>query len=723
MSLDGVNPQILQGSIAKQFRDCMKGSDNGIPGLLAVLDALLDVVPKISPLRIKYKNDLTWFISALTRCSKERMSGHVRDRERAIFDFMGFRCPKCGKNFSLMVARELGRVCSTCKCDLVSVYREGLIKLLREYRVDPSPEAVLMCEAYERRAEAFCLLFEAVREVALWAGVYLDESTAYYYEQIFLGLVPGEGKISIEQKQAMQILAQGNFSYDAQGNFVIGLDEAKTLFRKGFEVTKWGYLSNSLQTTGTEELYNTATEEYGKLYSEFNAKVRKANFEAKKEVSKHKVDIIELPEGKKQYYPYVVLPEDYWQNGKLPKQYKLIPETEPDFYPKVDAISFNEFFGPPGSGKTTGMAATLSDAVANHNEFAVNILSDKSNAFTLASLPMFGYDGRTNKFVERLTQMTGFKPKTGIPVLTITVALAGEEIPYADSLNPPTIWDRKVIVDNYRAFTFDWNWAIEEYKKIATSDFYNCVKPKGVSNKDWIPKGILVNVRNLQRINTVTKENFDIQVAISLLPQWDAFRKSNPSVTARLLCDELGALAPATSTSPDTYDSGNLLKEDIKDTRRNTTTIDGGTQQISDVITEVRNNARNLFWRNLQKTGDKSRSQEDIVFSQLQVEDDSVFPVLRELNDKGRLRAGYFWCMLNYDKVPRKVQIIQFSPPFFMINDPFKTNYEIFRLFEKSELAEGRKVLLKSWDDVPSVKMGSLKVGSNIKKKGSIFKV
>ena len=44
------------------------------------------------------------------------------------------------------------------------------------------------------------------------------------------------------------------------------------------------------------------------------------------------------------------------------------------------------------------------------------------------------------------------------------------------------------------------------------------------------------------------------------------------------------------------------------------------------------------------------------------------------------------------------------NPPFFMINQPKKTNLEVFRAYERFS---GQKVLLDSWDDVPHLKYES----------------
>jgi hypothetical protein len=94
----------------------------------------------------------------------------------------------------------------------------------------------------------------------------------------------------------------------------------------------------------------------------------------------------------------------------------------------------------------------------------------------------------------------------------------------------------------------------------------------------------------------------------------------------------------------------------------------------------------------------------------LQVEDESTLPIVRELNDKGRLLKGYFWFMLNYQKIPRQIEVIKFNPPPFMINDPFKSNYEIFAEYQKHS---GRNdILLDSWNDVPKVYMTENEFGA-----------
>jgi hypothetical protein len=292
----------------------------------------------------------------------------------------------------------------------------------------------------------------------------------------------------------------------------------------------------------------------------------------------------------------------------------------------------------------------------------------------------------------------------------------GEEIKSPKDANCPTRWDRIVYVDNFRSFQFDWEWAVTELKKIALE--YGIEKPVGVSEKKWVPPGI-INFRNMYRLDTSTKENWDVQVALCMLPQFDGFRKSNLSTSCRLEGDEMSQIAPATSSSPDTYDSGILIKETVKDIRRDNASLDGSTQQISDVNTEIRNNVRNLFCRNLPTTGDKAHSQIDLVLSSFQLENKDVIPVVKELNDKGRLMDGFFWVWLNFDSVPREINVVRFNPPVFCINDPMLTNREIFELYQKAlskptdSLWVSKnaikpnvdQILLKSWKDVPCVRM------------------
>jgi hypothetical protein len=723
MSCEGANSAVLQDAIAKQFKDCLKGND--VVGLQRLLDNLLDLVPEIKPLRIHYRQDLTWFYTALAKCGKDRLGLPNRVREDDLFAFMGFHCPKCEEQRVSQMMLRYGRTCSRCNTEYTSLYLDVYRKLLQTYHIEPTPEAVLLFEAYERRANAICALFEAVRLVMVWQDLSLNDEYAYYFEMIYYGVVTGESKEMLEIKQLLQFLARANLARNADGKFVVDIPAAKNLIRLGFDVVKWGALSNQLLITGVDDEYCKAMVKYGEEYSVLNAVIRQANFQAKQVVSKPKEEIVELAVEKRKYYPWLVLPEQYWERGRIPKQYKLYPEDKPDIYPRPTWASIDMWYGLPGCGKTTGMDACICDGIVNHDEFVITLLADKSNALTLASLPLWKYEeSRTGKFVKRLFEM-GVTP-SGVPTVTFNVVTKEDESELTKDMNanPPTIWDRIVYVDNYRDFVFDWKYAVDQLTQVA--EVYGIKKPQGISREKYVPPGIL-NFRNLYRYDTVTKENKDVQVALCLLPQIDKFRKNNLSKSFRLFCDEFSAIAPATSNSPDTYDSGNLTKETVKDIRRDDGTIEGSTQQISDVNTELRNNVRNLFFRNLPKTGDKSRSQIDIVLSSFQVEDESVIPVIKDLNDKGRLRKGFFWVYLDFDHVPKKPQVVKFSPPCFAINDPGMCNRDVFELFQKKSvdpevLAEqpflknypgGQQILLKSWKDVPFVKMGSNKSARN----------
>ena len=288
------------------------------------------------------------------------------------------------------------------------------------------------------------------------------------------------------------------------------------------------------------------------------------------------------------------------------------------------------------------------------------------------------------RLLHNLTEKLGVEP-AGIPLLTLTVLQEGDKITDNDK-NPPTIFDRVVMIKDPKSFEIDFKEVVNELKGIAET--YGYAKTTG-----------LITVRNLDRYYTGKNVNIDVQNAISLLQQFDAFRKSNLRQYSRVFIDEISYLASAQVTlyGSDALRSGATISDYIKESRRNKSSVDMATQLPLEVLPEIRNSATNVFFRDLAMSKDKNRSQIDFLLDSIRLKEPAIRPVIKAINERGLLPKGYwFW----YRAETRDINVINPCPPIFCLQDPSKTPRQIFKLYEK---ATGQKILLDSWKNVPQI--------------------
>jgi len=252
--------------------------------------------------------------------------------------------------------------------------------------------------------------------------------------------------------------------------------------------------------------------------------------------------------------------------------------------------------------------------------------------------------------------------------------------------HPPTIYDRIVEVDGPN-FELDFRQVMRELKEIA--ELYGYSNPVG-----------FVCVRNLQRQEDVTRTNFDIQVTASLLSQFNRWRKGNLSQPARVIIDEVSYLASAelpAQYAGDAARSKSVMSDFIKESRRNNLSVDMATQRPLEVISDIRDAATNVFFRDLPMSRDKTRSQIDFLVDSLQLAEPEVRGIIAEINNRGLLdkvgKGYWFW----YHRPAKRVNVIRPAPPTFCLQDKDMTPMQILRRYEKET---GQKVLLGSWDEV-----------------------
>lgn len=700
----GINPIIIDRTIGKRMVEGISGK-GGLESLVMWLNQL-DFISGLESLLNSISFKLMFYDTALTKCAKDALKRPEFQREDEIATLLGDVCVLCGKSYSVT-----GYAPSRCGCggEIDSRY-SLLVDEFEKYDINPVPEAVMMWVAYDGLAEAYFEAYVAFNRVLGqivkqrgWdtALQFLDYELKDRLDYSFYYGEPGDLRIATEERQILMFLIRGNLAG-------VGLDVARELIGLGIGTVKFGHLFNQLFCSGADAEYNVKRAKFAMLYNKVNERIRNATVATRKEREKRVIEVLELAD--KRYYACSLLDPDGWISGKLSRHLFLKPLEKSKFpiFTDEDSVALNLFVAPSGSGKTTFMAGTLAHAVDWAGEVALNVMGDEKNALTLSCLPMFPCEGHTGALLKTLSGM-GVYPKP-IPCLNLTF-LREDELDKALSkdkwhMHPPTVYDR--IVDVPETFRFGFRF---ESGKNATVESKEVVGNRGVLNilRDFALEfgykrvcGV-INARNLLRKEKSDYEKEtkpDIQVSTVLFDKFVTWRPNSKSPSMRIIADEMSRLCPVTHAvaGSDTSKSSATVSDAIKMLRGLNTSFDGGTQRFSEINPDARAEALNIFFRELPQSGDKSRSQRDIVLSSLELaagraEGELVAQVMER---KVFPRDEFFWFWWN--KHRGSVQVVKPVPPTFMINQPKKTNLEVFREYERFS---GKRVLLDSWDDVP----------------------
>jgi DNA-directed RNA polymerase subunit RPC12/RpoP len=677
--LVGVHHNILLESVSKRLVDAIAGR-GGIENVVQFLDQLDWLPEEARVLRSKIKTNAVFFEAALALCSKEMMKRPYGVRVRQISDLLGMACPKCGYGISFWDRKIVGSVCPSCGSKMESLYAVSLKQLL-EKRITPSPEAVLMNVAYERLAQAYVDGYKAL-DIALdslakgfgWTRFRIQRKLLAYMDAYFYGRYAGEQKISREEKECLQFFVRGNLAE-------IPIEDAEALLRMGMEVVKYGYLFEVLRATGAESKYLEAVAKYGAFYDQINSQIREALQELFEESIRTAFKLRRIAHG--YYHPCFLIPKKNWVSGQLEGHIILEPYVLPIF-PSAEMGSIQTVYGPLGSGKTVLLSSLICYSFFKRHETVFVPLNDKSNSFSLAPIPMFPYSRSTAKLMETLERLD-VEPQ-GIPAVTVNVLVKGEKVENVMS-HPPTIYDRIVYVDNPTDFTIDFNMLFDELKAVAETF--------GFSQ----PVGILA-VRNMQR--ETQYYYIDVEIATNMLLEFDKWRKGHMGRPMRVVLDEVSYMAAsyAKTSVTDKIRAGGTITDFIKESRRNNVSVDAATQYPVEIVRELRNAATNVFFRGLQSAVTKARSPIDALLESIQLRDDQLKPVIRDMNNRGALpKHFWFW----YHQPSYDINVIRPAPPTFAVFDPNAkmSMMEILREYEKQN--PNQHILLKSWDEVKVV--------------------
>ena len=681
----GYNSMVWVEALFKRFIDAISGR-GGVEAVTGYADQI-DFIDGLSSLRQSMKKCDMFFQTALSKCNKELLKRALVIREDEVGGLLGYACRECGKQ---LPNRKI-----TCSCGgrakLMSVLVGRRMRREEDLR-NVTPEVILMDVAYDRLADAYCCAFESFRlvtkktaEIFGWEDRFHIENPELlnYMDHYFLGRLPGESKIPREEKETLQFLVRGNL-------VMVDLNVGKKLIRTGISVVKYGYLFEVLGCVGADLKYSEATEEFGKMYDEINKLIRHELYQDREEVRHSETSVRKLVEGV--YAPVHMMPSHLWMNGTIANQVVLEPVYRLPIHPKADYGSLQIAYGPIGAGKSFLLAAFATYAVETKHEVIFDVLGDKSNSFTLAFMPLFGYDARTNALVKRLQDELGIQPH-GIPTLNLTFLREGEKYPDART-SPPTLCDRIIRVDNPHGFNLDFSAIMDEFKQVVKD--FKWVDRDGNAVQYTRPQGI-INVRNLDRLNNITNENVDIQITVNLLSSFDAWRKGNLSVPMRVMVDELSYVAPSQVMlyAGDASRSGATVSDFIKESRRDRCSFDTASQRPLEIITDIRDSSTNIFFRDLPSSKDKSKSQIDFILESCTLHDPSVRQVIKDLNNRGLLSKEKYWFW--YNRESRSINVIRPCPPTFCLQDPRRTPDQVVKLYEKTT---GETVMLSDWSEV-----------------------
>ncbi len=671
-------------AVYKRLIDGVKGL-GGIEAFVQFMDQV-DFIPELAPLRMRMKLHSIFFETALAKCNKEMLKRPRGVRSSEALKLMGSVCRNCRREMTFMMMESSGGICKQCGGVLEPSYVVRMEELLAE-GVSPNPEAILMDMAYDNIAEAYVATFEAFQLVlSKTATMFNQEHFALnnprlknYLDNFFLGRMTGENKIPREEKETLQFIIRANLAS-------VPLGDAAKMIRLSMKVVKYGYMYEVLGCNDAYPLYQQVLAEAAPFYDEINTKIREELGASGQESKRTTVEIIRTIEG--MYPPCLLMPRSDWESGSISKELQLVPMYKMPFYPKVDFAPIQFICARMGSGKTFLMSAINSFSIESKQELIFQPMADKSNSFTLASLPMFEYDNRTSKLLKHLKEKLLVEPH-GIPVLTLTILQKGDRILDIEK-NPPTKFDRVVEIDDPKGFDLNFNEIVETLREIAEG--YGNNRPTGI-----------ITIRNMDRYYGKQNINIDIEIGTTTLGIFDGWKKSHLKYSARVQIDELSYFAPSQVTvyGSDALRSGATFSDFIKESRRNNTSVDGSTQLPLEISPEIRNQSTNIFFRDLSTNKDKNRSHIDFVLESLQLKDPAVKKVILDINNRGLLPPHYwFW----YNQSTKEIQVIQPCPPVFCLQDPEKPPKKVFEKYEK--LFPGEKILLDSWKDVPRIIAG-----------------
>lgn len=683
----GYSDAVLIQSLYKRLIDAAAGR-GGVEALCQFLDQL-SWIETLRTHREQIKNHTVFFEYAVAKCHKEMLKRPLADREDEIFKQMGSSCNQCGFKTSLWSAFD-SKGCQKCGGKLEPSYSKTALTMIQQ-RMETSPEAILMYEAYDRLAEAYINIYDAlqtalknVAQLFKWEIFFISNpEIRNYMDQYKLGRLSGEQRIPREEKQVLQFIVFGTLAD-------IPLEDASKLIRAGLKVVKYGYLFQVLGIMGAEEKYQEAIKEYHAIYDKADREAREKLMQIYGQEAKPTIRMKKPIGG--YYPPFLQMAHCCWASGQLSKDLLLEPIYKLPVFPKYDFSAIQTIYAPSAGGKSFLISSIACYSIHAKKSLVFCPLNDKSNSLIFASMPLFAYDKRTEELHRFLTEMLEVEPQ-GVPNIILNFLMKGEKIEDVKKF-PPTKHDVIVEIQNPLSFTLDFDDVLSRLKEVASD--YGYSRPVG-----------MINVRNMDRFLRNEKINIDIEVASSFIDIFDKWRKGRITQPARLIIDEVSysAASQVVLYASDALHSQATISDLLKEARRSNLAVDLSTQRPLEVISDLRDSGTNIFFRELPKSKEKVRSQLDYLLDSIHLQDVSLREVIKELIEKGSLGKKYwFW----YHQPTRKIRVIRPCPPTFCLQDPRRTALEVYKQYEKKF---GEKILMDSWDKVSRIKAETVEMG------------
>jgi len=739
------NPLVEDTALGKRIIEGMSGK-GGLQSLIWWLDNFY-VVDENRVLVDKISENLAFYDTAIAKCAKENLRRPVDIRQYEISRMLGFMCPSCSKKVSTLQRRDV-EFCS-CGNEYIRTYK--LIRnKLKELHLDSSPETVLMWMAFEGLADAYVDSFKALKNAfdilvkqRNWENPlqFVDFQMHNRLESMFLYAEPGDMNYAKEERETLMLVILGNLAQ-------ISLKDIEPVIRSAIDCCKFGSLFSRLGCSGADLHYIEARKRFSLLYNHVTASIM-PKLVVTREESKKKRSITVKKLEKPEFFVCALMNPNDWQRGKLSEDIVLTPLDKGKFpiFSGPEHVAMNLLVGIAGSGKTTFMSSNVFHAVNWAGEYVINVYSDEKNGLTLAGIPLFPWkDGLTNNLLKILRERD-IQPQP-IPCLNLSFIRENEEkkLFTKEKMNshPPTIFDRIVEIDEPYSFGLDFwsgpNAVVETKDVVGNRGVLNILEEFALALGYKNVCGI-VNAVNYLRTETVdygkgskpSKTKPDVQIGAELLDKFCIHRQDNKTPSARALTDELSRFAPVmfNKAGQDTSMASATFNEAIKAMRGMNTSVDAATQSYNEVAPESKKEAFNLlFPPTLPKAADKAHSQRDLVLGSCDlVNGDAERDLVKYVMETKQFpKSAHLWFWYNRER--GRIDVVQPTPSPFMINQPSKTNLEVFRafqrylnalesspnlddrmLFEKWSSAyskmgsvDGVTVLLKSWDDVPRLR-------------------
>lgn len=658
--------------LTRAVDNCLRELMQGHGGLNAYIDFARQISLKIPGLeeinRKVYVNYINWQVCLANADAKTVSHKSFGELEDLTLTVLGLKCPLCGLTYPPSTIK-----CPLCKCRLKEIaLPEDYERLLGEgYPV--GPRTLLVLKGAEWLLEAYLNAYRGLRLILKYiANLYGAEKYSIgsgdfyvYLEMSRVFLIKGDQRLSLEQRQLLQILAWGCLA-DAP------LEEVEDAFRKGVNVVKYGWLTENVSPQFRFEL-DKAVAEFVGVYQPLIIKFKER---ARKSVSETVEPMFEPLEGV--YIPAMILSMDQWIRGKIGGKLHLQPYPEIVRYTQVrqESGSINLFFSAMGKGKTLFMRA-LGQSTVERGGIVLIPVSDDSNQSTLVSVPLVPFSRETKKVSEILEKLQ-LNPKP-LPSITLNIVRPEDFEVLADE--PLTIYDRILFVEDINKLSLDFNLIVEELGKVSRSFGYN--KPCGY-----------INVRFLGRFEG--KTNVELIIGRKVIREFTRWREKNKQQFCRVQIDELAELGGASQIrlgGTSEYMMGGQIVSFLRQSRRKRLEVDASSQRVSEVLNEVREHATNIFFRDL--TEEQMKALENTV----QLETEELFEVVKGMNSRGELTGTFLWWW--YSRPLRTINLLQATPPTHMIYD---NRHSLRAHFEAYEEYTKTKILVEDVEECPQLK-------------------